>query len=193
MKAFLSFLLFLLMSLSGLAQKITAEVIMEKSSKKKHEIVFRKGTQLSLGDFQGAYEEGVDAVAMAYSGVTVNYNAMTKNGHVFLEIRMYASFDKTKSWCLAKSRNERTLAHEQRHFDITAKNACALFRALKSYHFTRNFEQEIFGLQEKYRKMNEEEQDVYDSESNHGINKEKQAEWNENVLKHLEACDDCYE
>ncbi|MES2479734.1 MAG: hypothetical protein V4561_11655 [Bacteroidota bacterium] len=193
MKTFLPFFLLLSISLSVSAQKITAKVIMENNSKRKHEIVYRKGTQLSLADFQGDYEEGVDAVAMAYSGVTVNYNAMTKNGQIFLEIRMYASFDKSKSWCLSKSRNERTLAHEQRHFDITAKNACALFRALKSYHFTRSFEQEIFGLQEKYRKKNEEEQDIYDSESNHGINKEKQAEWNENVIKQLDACEDCFE
>lgn len=180
------------MALSTSAQKITAKVIMEKSSKRKNEIVYRKDEPLSLSDFQGDYEEGVDAVAMAYSGVTVNYGAMTKNGNVFLEIRMYASFDKSKSWCLLKSRNERTLAHEQRHFDITAKNACALFRALQSYSYTRNFEQEIFGLQEKYRKLNEQEQDVYDSESNHGIDKEKQAEWNEKIAKDLAGCDDCY-
>lgn len=192
MKTYIPFVLFLLVALSTSAQKITAKVIMEKSSKRKNEIVYRKDEPLSLSDFQGDYEEGVDAVAMAYSGVTVNYGAMTKNGHVFLEIRMYASFDKSKSWCLLKSRNERTLAHEQRHFDITAKNACALFRALQSYPYTRNFEQEIFGLQEKYRKLNEQEQDVYDSESNHGIDKEKQAEWNEKIVRELASCDDCY-
>lgn len=192
MKTFISFFLFLLLSFSALAQKITVKVIMENSSKRKNEIVYQKGHPLSLSDFQGEYEQGVDAVAMAYSGVTVNYSATTKNDKVFLEIRMYASFDKSKSWCLAKSRNERTLAHEQRHFDITAKNACALFRALQSYSFTQNFEQEIFGLQEKYRKLNEQEQDDYDSESNHGIDKEKQAEWNEKTLKDLANCDDCY-
>lgn len=67
-----------------------------------------------------------------------------------------------------------------------------MFRALQSYSFTQNFEQEIFGLQEKYRKLNEQEQDDYDSESNHGIDKEKQAEWNEKTLKDLANCDDCY-
>lgn len=184
---------FVLLTQNGFAQqKVTANVTMETKSERKNEIVYRKGTKLELSDFHGDDEPNVDAVAMAYSGVSVRYTGTIKNGLIKLEIKMYASFDKSKSWCLETSRNERTLAHEQRHFDITALNACALFEELQSYQFTKNFEREIADLQKKYQKKNESDQDDYDAETNHGIKREVQEEWNQKILKAISEAGSCF-
>ncbi len=185
---------FVLLAHQSLAQqKIVANVTMETRSERKNEIAYRKGTKLELSDFQGDDEPNVDAVAMAYSGVSVRYTGTIKNGLIRLEIKMYASFDKSRSWCLSSSRNPRTLAHEQRHFDITALNACALFQELSSYRFTKNFEREIAELQTKYRKKNESDQDDYDTETNHGIKREVQEEWNQKIIKAIGESGDCFQ
>jgi hypothetical protein len=183
---------FFFLSQNLFAQDIEATLIMETSSSQRNEIVYQKGLKLKQSDFQGAVDLGMNAVAMAYSGVSLKYGGMTKKGKILIEIRMYPSFNKSTSWCMEEHRNDRVLEHEQRHFDITVINACKLFRALQSYSFTKNFEQEIAELQKKYKQLNEEDQDIYDKATNHGINKEIQEEWNSRITKELAACSDCY-
>lgn len=176
-----------------LAQKVQANINMKSSSEKPNEIVYRKGHLLRIKDFEGSEEDGMRAIAMAYSGVNLSYSAIIKANEISLTINMYPSFDKRRSWFLEKHKNERTLAHEQLHFDITVIKACELYRALKAYSFSKKFESEIVALQTKYKLLNEDEQDRYDSDTNHGINKEKQAEWNEKIKMQLADCSDCYE
>ena len=190
------FRIFVLIFLSGqnlLAQQIvTATVAMELSSDEPNEIVYRKNTRLSLSDFQGTPEVKTNEVALAYSGVTIRYSGSVKKGQIMLNIKLYAVFDRSKSWCLAKAKNDWTLAHEQRHFDITAINACRLYRALKEFSFSQNFEQEIKELQKKFQQLNEKEQDEYDEATHHGINKAAQEEWNQKIIKTLEEYSDCF-
>lgn len=185
-------LYFFLCSQNTFAQHVEAKIIMENNSSNVNEIVYHKGLKLKQSDFQGEVEQGMNAIAMAYSGVSLKYGGMTKRGNILIEIRLYPSFDKSTSWCMAEHRNETVLEHEQRHFDITVINACKLFRVLQSYSFTKNFEQEIVQLQNKYKRLNEEEQDIYDDATNHGINKEIQEEWNHKIIKELAECSDCY-
>lgn len=193
LKVIIFFVLYVASWQYSFAQRIVTTIIMENKSDKGTEVVYRSGKQLSLSDFQAEVDLSMHAVAMAYSGVTLKYQAYSKKGELNLEIRLYPSFDKSKSWCLSKAKNEWTLAHEQRHFDITVINACALYRALQQKIFSKDFEKEIAEIQNKYRRINEEEQDQYDSETNHGINKVKQAEWNEYIIRRLAECKDCYE
>ncbi|MDI9319095.1 MAG: DUF922 domain-containing protein [Phycisphaerales bacterium] len=193
MKWFRIFLLIFLSGQSILAQRIiTATVAMEKISDKPKEIVYRKNTRLSLSDFLGNPEVRTNEVALAYSGVSLRYSGSIKKGQIMLDIKLYAVFDRSKSWCLEKAKNDWTLAHEQRHFDITAINACRLYRALKDFSFTQNFEQEIKELQKKFQQLNEENQDEYDEATHHGINKLAQEEWNQKIIKTLEEYSDCF-
>jgi hypothetical protein len=194
MKTMPFILIFMMLVHNSFAQqKIVTNVTMETGSEKKNEIVYRKGTQLTLSDFQGDEEPNMNAVAMAYSGISVRYSGSMQKGLIVLNIKMYASFDKSRSWCLPGSRNEKTLAHEQRHFDITALSACELYRELQHYPFTKNFDREIQELQRKYRERNEAEQDQYDTEANHGINTDIQEEWNQKIINAIDNCSDCYQ
>lgn len=193
MKSIPLILVFILLAWPGFAQKIIAHVSMETRSEKSNEIVYRKGTKLKLSDFQGPEEPNMNAVAMAYSGISLRYSGSMQKGLIVLNIKMYCSFDKSRSWCLPGSRNEKTLAHEQRHFDITALSACDLYRELQHYPFTKNFEREIAELQRKYREQNEAEQDQYDRETKHGIHTEEQEYWNQKIINAIENCNDCYQ
>lgn len=177
---------------SASAQQYQVKVKMLRSSARPNEIVYNNGTSLRLTDFEGDYEPGMNAIAMAYSGVSLQYKAYTKGAITFIEIELYPSFDKSRSWCLAEHRNEYTLEHEQRHFDITVLSACALYRALQEFSFTKNFQQEILRLKEEYMRQSEAEQERYDKATNHGINKDIQALWNEKIKKALAETSDCY-
>lgn len=189
----LCFLFVLLLFVERLAaQNFEVKVVMKQSSAQPNEIVYRKGLQLTLADFQGEYEPGMNAIAMAYSGVALQFKAYTKGATTYIEIEMYPSFDKRRSWCLAAHRNAYTLEHEQRHFDITALSACALYQRLKTYPFTKDFQQEILRIKEAHVRDNEAEQDRYDQETNHGILRDKQAQWNEKIKKGLAEASDCF-
>lgn len=195
MKALRFFWVFVFVSCSfgSYAQKVQAKVTMNSSSDKAGQIVYRKGQLLRIKDFEGSEEKEMRAIAMTYSGVSLSYSAAIRADQIFVNINLCPTFDKEKSWFLEEHKNQRTLDHEQLHFDITVISACALYKALKTFSFSSKFEKEIVELQAKYRTQNEALQDLYDSETNNGIHKEKQAEWYEKIKKQLADCTDCYE
>ncbi|MCC6185706.1 MAG: DUF922 domain-containing protein [Chitinophagaceae bacterium] len=191
-KYFFLIILSICFATSVVAQRIEATIIMESRSNNPNELIYKKGMQLKLSDFQGPVEAGMHAIAMAYTGVSLQYSGSNKNGMLNLKIQLYTSFDKSRSWCMEQHKDDWTLAHEQRHFDITVINACMLYRALSSFSFSKNFEKEIAEMQTKYRVKNEQEQDEYDKATNHGINKEEQVAWNKKISETLSQCDDCF-
>lgn len=174
-------------------RKIIAHVTMDSKAEQPGQIVYKMGKRLSWRDFQGQVDRSnSDAVAMAYTGVAVRYDGSISKGEVHLNIRVLTYFNPLQSWVLPGSANDWTLNHEQRHFDITAINACALYRTLRSYTFTDRFEQEIRELQERYQRKNEADQDRYDRETNHGIRHKAQEEWSERIQKELNETSECY-
>lgn len=174
-------------------RKIVAHVVMDTRAEQADQIAYKKGLRLKWNDFQGAEDpNNSDAVAMAYTGVSVRYDGSVSKGTVHLNIRVLTHFSRSQSWVLSGSKNDWTLNHEQRHFDITALNACALYRELSSYAFTDRFETEIRELQERYQRKNEEDQDRYDRETNHGIRHKAQDEWTERIQRALDESGACY-
>jgi hypothetical protein len=173
-------------------QKVVTSVFIDTLSDNKNNIVYRKGIQIVLEDFQGISEIGSTAAAMTYSGLTVKYVAQIRKHEILLDITLSASFDKSKSWCLNHAQTERTRIHEQRHFEITAINACQLFRLLKTYPFTKNFEAELNKIQNDFREKLSKDQEEYDSATKHGIDKERQSYWNQKIIERLETCNDCF-
>lgn len=155
-------------------------------------IAYRSGYRLVLDDFEADAEPGSDAVAMAYSGMDIRYNSMTRKGVTQVDVHITAVFDKSKSWCLAKSRTAWTLEHEQKHFDITALNTCLLREALLTYNYTRNYVQEIAALQQEYQQRTADMQDDYDAATNHGINHAAQEDWNARVPRMMQKISNCY-
>ncbi len=147
---------------------------------------------LVLNDFQGKPDDLSKAAAQTYSGMLIRYASQSRDSQVTVNVMVEANFDKTKSWCRPGSRTSKTLAHEQRHFDITAIKTCELLEAIKSYPFSVNdFQKELEKLQRQKQKELDQMQDQYDSETKHGLISAMQEKWDKMIQDQLQKLT-CY-
>jgi hypothetical protein len=105
-------------------------------------------------------------------------------GVVNIHLIMKVSLPKSACWVKDASRNDYTLNHEQRHFDI-AKIAAEHFKQkIRSENLTvGGFEGVINVIYlESYREMNN-LQRLYDNDTSHGTDQTAQYRWNEKIDK----------
>ncbi|MDB4919999.1 hypothetical protein [Mucilaginibacter sp.] len=108
------------------------------------------------------------------------------NGIINLHLGIKACLPKSASWAKEGSRNNYTLNHEQRHFDIV-KIAAEHFkqtikaRTLTTENYNGPINEEYL---DAYREMNN-LQKQYDDETHHGTNTTEQQKWNERIDKEL--------
>jgi hypothetical protein len=150
-------------------------------------IKWDKNYKLKWVDFKGEIEHDDQAiVAMCSSGIKFNNLSWKKNVGIF---DLYAVFYKNTSWTKLKT-NKDALKHEQGHFDITEIYARLLRKKLNNKRFKKNkLAKEIEEMFDQFEKEKNDYQDLYDNETDHSKNIEKQAEWHlkiENQLKELE-------
>lgn len=144
--------------------------------------------QLSWSDYKAKPDPSSDAAASTTTYLSIEYNINEKGFSYKIQCR----FSKTKSWGHAKT--EFILKHEQGHFDIAEIYARTLNKKMSEYQFNKTTYQK--DLKTIYGDITDEKEDFqnqYDSETNHSINKEKQAEWLEKIkttLKELQAYSD---
>lgn len=141
--------------------------------------------KLTWADYQGTADRDAGAAASTATYLSVEYNF--KDGKLGYVIT--CSFSRSKSWGLTK--NDYILSHEQGHFDIAEIFARKLYKKLKAYEFDKkNYQTDLRRIYEDITSEKEEMQNRYDRETNHSINKEKQAEWLEKIrveLKEFQA------
>ncbi len=167
---------------------IKVEVSLENDTDDPDIISYSPKRPLTLDDFTGKPDDMSRAAAITYSVVFLKYSsAQNINNLVTVDVYVVANFDKTKSWCRKDSRTPETLEHEQRHFDISAIKACELVEAIRNYPFSvDNFPRELQKLQRQKQKELDEMQDLYDTESKHGLGPATQEKWNKLVKNQLQ-------
>jgi hypothetical protein len=173
-----------------LAQKTKPSIRVEVALEQEDDpdiVSYSPNRPLTLDDFQGKPEESGTTLAVTYSIVFLKYSsARAMNNEIFLDVSVLATFNKTKSWCRREARNEGTLEHEQRHFDISAIKACELADTIRKFTFSVDrFPIELETLQRQIRKELDEMQDQYDSETRHGNNAAVQEKWNKLIKDRL--------
>ncbi|MCG2614355.1 DUF922 domain-containing Zn-dependent protease [Terrimonas sp. NA20] len=142
---------------------------------------WNKRHQLSWSDYQGKPEANATAAASTATYLSVEYSF--KDGKLGYIIT--CSFSRSKSWGLHK--NDYILAHEQGHFDIAEIFARKLHQRLKEYQFDKKtYQTDLRDIYENTMDDKEEMQNKYDRETNHSINREKQAEWLQRIGSELE-------
>ncbi len=155
-------------------------------------IVYSPKTRLKLDDFEGKPDNYLPAAAATYSGIDLKYDSETRYGQTRLTVTITSLFDKARSWCKANSRNEETLQHEQRHFDITAVKACELAEAIRAWSFKpEGYIKEIDQLYKQKQAETERMQDQYDDETKHGQVAAMQDKWN-TLVREMLAKQSCY-
>lgn len=145
-------------------------------------IEWKEGYKLNWADFQGAPLEGKSYSAMTCSDLDVKSFKVDNQ----TQYKVTSSFMKKVSW--TKSKSEKLLAHEQVHFDITELHARLLRKALSDVD-RKLSKQEFKSLVDPVFAQWAEMEKNYDRETRHGLNKDKQAEWEAMVDRRIKALD----
>ncbi|HEY2582947.1 MAG TPA: hypothetical protein VGI43_14125 [Mucilaginibacter sp.] len=148
-------------------------------------IYYSTNRPLTWADFQSKVENSrYDAEIFA----SIGYDERTEVIKGVVNITMAVKVFVPKSACWAKegSRNDYTLNHEQRHFEIAKIASEHLKQKLKTETLpVGNFDGPInMDYLDTYREMDE-LQKQYDNETNHGSNRSEQQRWNERIDKEL--------
>ena len=124
--------------------------------------------------------------AEVFPGIGYDEHKEIINGIIHVSIAMKVYLPKSAAWVRDGRRNDYTLNHEQRHFDI-AKIAAEHFKQkINAENLTvDNYEGIInFEYLETYREMDA-LQKQYDAETRHGDDAAAQSQWNEKIDKEL--------
>lgn len=150
------------------------------------EIVWTEDRSLNWGNFKAANAaQRSQTAAYSYCGIAYHVKRSSDpNGRI--EIVVKSTFDEDKSWKKTNNLGPYLLKHEQVHFDIAEVFARILRRQIKekikkSSDYDRIFKTLYQTVYDDYRRF----QEQYDRETNHSINKEQQAFYNQLVAKLL--------
>ncbi len=172
---------------------VTLSVEMVQTSKDSSLIAYTPGRLLVINDFIAKPDELSLAAAQTASAINVKYTSNVDNGQITVQVLVIPYFDKTRSWFADKYRkNEKILAHEQRHFDISALMACQLVDTLRQQKLTKeNYLEKLEQIHAQKQRELSSMQVRYDEETRHGTLIAAQEKWNK-LLKELMAAQSCY-
>jgi len=137
--------------------------------------------KLTWNDYKASPDPESDAAASTTSYLAIEYNITSSS----FGYKIQSRFSKTRSWGLHKTAY--ILSHEQGHFDLAEIFARKLNKQMSEYRFNkRTYQQDLNKIYQDILDEKENMQNDYDKETNHSINKEKQAEWLKKIAALLE-------
>jgi Bacterial protein of unknown function (DUF922) len=142
-------------------------------------IYYNANKKLIWANFLGTAPPPSSVAAVTSSGFGYNASMKSTNGVGTISIAVYCYFSKPKSWVRVKNKTAYILEHEQHHFDASYLAAVSFMQKVKAANITTENMNEVIGkiYKEVSAAMNK-MQDDYDNETNNGLKKDKQAEWN---------------
>jgi hypothetical protein len=185
------FLLFICLALAITcsSQKVIVKVFMEnrKASTGSDTIYYDFNRKLSWSDFKGKPREDYFAGAVTASGFAFDSQINFDGANIYLNIGVYTFFTKSDSWRKPQINSDYHLMHEQHHFDITMMGSEKFISEIQKVHFTKNnYTALLTSIFDKVYKENSDEQHLYDRDTNHSINAEKQLEWNDKIAGEIQ-------
>jgi hypothetical protein len=189
LKYFLSLAVVSLCSISAVAQKIETSITwLTAIPDAANNIIYNPSQKLSIADFKGTPDAGMDAVAITSSGFMFKAGYHSSNGKATLSVAVYCSFDKQQSWMKEKGKNPYILAHEQHHFDISYLNTLLFTRKVKQATFRQeDYMQQLKDIYQEVIASMRSMQRQYDEETGNGVNTIKQEEWNKKINEKIAA------
>lgn len=182
------FLSFSLICFHSYSQKVVVNASMDNhvSSPAKDTIYYNDNRELTWDDFKGNPDMAHKGSAVTSSGFAYSWNGENDGEILYVNISISTFFTKRNSWKKSMVHNEYHLQHEQRHFDITRLGAEMFLNELKKAPFTsQNYQEMINKIFDRVYAENLALQYEYDRETKHSLDKEKQEEWNERIVKEL--------
>lgn len=170
--------------------EVKVRVVMRETTDHKNLVLYRRARPLTIADFRGRPDEASRGVGATYSGILMEIEGSQRDRVLDVTVYLTVYCDQQKSWMKKAGRNERVLAHEQRHFDLTALKACDLARAIGAAQFsTDNVKEKLRQLHREQTQQLETLQKQYDAETAHGTLEDKQLNWNRNIAAGLDDSD----
>ncbi|MCX2739180.1 hypothetical protein [Pontibacter anaerobius] len=149
-------------------------------------VFYSPSRPLSWNDFTGSPSKPSKYAAAVFPGFSYEGRSEVVNGelHLYLDMKVYVL--QSSSWVKPDSRDDYSLNHEQKHFDLVK---------LVAERFKKKITPEILSVEdynsiiqyhyiESFREMNK-LQEQYDNETQHGLNKVVQEQWNKNIAEEL--------
>src|SRR4051812_25317948 len=137
-------------------------------------VLWSENQSLQWKDFAGMVKDTSRFDAESFAEVRYRYNWTRHNQ---LNFEVYAHFNKNDSWYRPGTQTDGLLKHEQLHFDIAELYARKLKQAFETYSYSDNFQTEIVAIFNDLKNGYHQMQHIYDEETNHSLNSEKQAQW----------------
>jgi len=152
-------------------------------------IIWQENNRLKWENFKSKInnQQGDNVVAYTHCGWEYSVVKST-NPKIPVRIKVTTIFNEDQSWKDVRRINDYVLLHEQKHFDIAEIHARKLRKEIAeriktSGDYNKYFQAIYNRVLNDYRKF----QAAYDRETRHGMNEEKQAEYNRVVSEALET------
>lgn len=140
--------------------------------------------EINWNDFKGIPNPNISSNYLANLTSSINIDGKyVRRDSVVYFIKAY--MNKDLSW--TRTNSDTILNHERRHFDITE----IYVRKLRKLYWERHFKRSTLNRDlDLYYKLilaeRNQKQDIYDKETNHGINYMKQLEWDKRIRSELQ-------
>ena len=143
-----------------------------------NKLEWNRNRKITWEDFKGVPKINSYDEAITSSGI--EFSKTYRRDTLFIGITSY--FYKINSWVKNKDASEYKLKHEQVHFDISEIYARKLKKEISQLLLSDTINKKYLDfLFDKFIIEMNEYQDLYDKETNHSINNEKQLEWNNKI------------
>lgn len=147
-------------------------------------IYWSKDKLLTWEDFDGKPIKASPDAAITDSGFEFMYSYSGSEHLLVFDLQTY--FIKNKSWVKADKKKEHLLKHEQGHFDIPEIFSRKFRKDIIEEKFKeKGFDKKLKELNTKYANDIRKYQELYDKETDHSKNEQKQAEWDKKIEKEL--------
>lgn len=162
--------------------KLVFEYARQQEDPSADTLFYAKERKLRLEDFMGTPSFRGPSAAVAYTSFAYDGSSLIKKDTLFIFLRLQVFFVKSASWVRADARDNYTLAHEQLHFDITLLVAERFKQKLRQTALNRDDYDSIIQYQylQSFREMNR-LQYAFDQETNHGLDKAAQLQWQDKI------------
>jgi hypothetical protein len=148
-------------------------------------IYWNQRRMLDWEDYKVKTSLPTDETAVVRSAWDYDTPWHTKGSTLYININTV--FVKSASWVKRGNESEYLLRHEQGHYDIAEANARKYRKAVKEFNFNRaTLQKDLDSLHQYYYALCFKEQEQYDLETKHSLNKEVQEQWISRIMGELE-------
>lgn len=169
-----------------LAKQVKISFSDYKESKEGDTIYYDPKRPLTWSDFQSKNRLPGNYFASVMPSIGYTQDSDLEHGTLIVRIAVKAYVPKSANWANPTGREQYYLNHEQRHFDIAKIIAEQFKRKILAKKLTPDNYEGIINMQylDSYRDMNA-LQKAYDGDTNHGLNRFAQDNWNAKIDKML--------